>query len=237
MKKTLKNTKETTETDFSCEFCNAKFARERTVLSHICETKNRWLHKDNQSNRIAFQVFTTFYTKHSPTKQQKTYRDFIKSPYYMAFIKFANYCIDVKCINILRFSEWLLKNNIKIDNWNTDSNYTKFILDYLKTEDPFDAIKRSIEYCMDMCVSENLQHHDYLRYGNSNKICHAIATGRISPWLLYCSESGVRLLDTLNPDHVKIVIDYIKPEQWALRFHRESDITNQIKQLLKDARY
>ena len=91
MSTTLKKTKETSATDYSCEFCNAKFARERTILSHICETKSRWLNKDQQSNRIAFQVFTIFYAKHTSSKHPKTYLEFIKSPYYMAFIKFANY--------------------------------------------------------------------------------------------------------------------------------------------------
>ena len=61
--------------------------------------------------------------------------------------------------------------------------------------------------------------------------------GKISPWMLYQSGSGVHFLDTLNQDHVKIIIDYINPEQWALKFHREPDLTKQIKDLLKTAGY
>ena len=100
-----------------------------------------------------------------------------------------------------------------------------------------DAVRNSIEYCMDNCEQDNILHHDYLRYGNPNKICYAITTGRISPWMLYCSNSGIHFLDTLNQDHVKIIIDYINPEQWALKFHREPELKEQIRDTLKQAGY
>jgi hypothetical protein len=55
--------------------------------------------------------------------------------------------------------------------------------------------------------------------------------------MLYCSDSGVRFLETLNPEQVKIISDYINPEQWALKFHREPDLQKQIKDTLKQAGY
>ena len=41
---------------YGCEFCNRKFVREKTLLTHICETKNRWLDKDKISNRSGFKA-------------------------------------------------------------------------------------------------------------------------------------------------------------------------------------
>jgi hypothetical protein len=76
-----------------------------------------------------------------------------------------------------------------------------------------------------------------LRYGNANKLCYAITTGKISPWMLYQSDSGTRFLDTLNEGHVKMIIDYINPEQWAIKFKRDTDVTKQIKDTLKEAGY
>ena len=64
-----------------------------------------------------------------------------------------------------------------------------------------------------------------------------ITLGKISPWMLYHSDSGSRFLDTLNPDHVKIIIDYINPEQWALKFKKNPDDVNRVKDLLKQAGY
>jgi len=230
--------KKITETvDYSCEFCHRKFIREKTLLTHICETKHRWLEKDKQGNRIGFQSFLQFYTKHTTSKKVKTYEDFIRSAYYIAFIKFGSYCVNANVINVSRFVDWLLRDGVKLDSWASDISYTKFLIEYIRVENAFDAIHRSVEYCIELSGKENILSHDILRYGNSNRICHAITTGKISPWMLYCSESGTKFLDNLASDQVKLVIDYINPEQWALKLHREPELTKQIRDTLKQAGY
>jgi hypothetical protein len=232
----MKKTEET-KPAFSCEFCNRNFIREKTLVTHICETKHRWLEKDKQSNRMGFQSFLQFYKKHSASKKVKTYEEFIKSAYYIAFVKFGTYCVGSNVLNVPRYVDWLLANSIKLDNWATDTNYTKYLIDYLRKEDAFDAIHRSVESTIDWAEKDNILPKDYLRYGNMNRVCQLICNGKISPWLLYCSESGVRFLETLNPDHVKIINDYINPEQWALKFHREPELKKQITDTLKQAGY
>lgn len=239
---TLENTKETSATSkpakFSCEFCNREFARERTLISHLCETKQRWLNKDIGGNRLGFQAWLQFYAKNSMSKtKNKTYAEFIRSPYYLAFVKFGTYCVDVKVINLSMYVDWLLKNAIKLDVWATDSIYNRFLCEYLRIEDAFDAIHRSVKYCIDLAEKDNIQPNDVLRYVNPNRICHAVTLGKISPWLLYCSDSGIQFIETLNQDHVNIINDYINPQQWALKFHREPDVTRKIRDTLKDAGY
>lgn len=233
----MKKTEVINNTPYGCEFCNRKFIRESTVLKHICEYKHRWLDKDRHSNRIAFQTYIQFYQKNSSSKKQRTYEEFIKSAYYTAFVKFGNYCIDVNVLNIPRFLDWLIKNQIKIDSWNTDTNYNKFLIEYLRVEDPFDAIKRSVETTIELSEIEKIQSCDILRYGNSNRICQNIVNGKISPWMLYCSDSGIRFLDTLNETQVKIVTEYINPEQWAIKFKKNVNVVNQIKEILNAGNY
>lgn len=230
-------TKETEEIkeNFGCEFCNRKFLRESTVLKHICEYKHRFLEKDKRVNQIAFQAWLQFYKKNSTSKKNRTYEEFIKSPYYTAFVKFSNHCLSINAINIPRYVDWLLKNQIKIDTWNTDSVYNKFLIDYLRDEDPLDAVKRSIETTIDL--ADTILHKDVLRYGNKNKICYAITTGKISPWLLFLSESGVKFVESLDETQIKLVIDYIDPEKWAIKFKRNTDATKQVKELLAEAGY
>lgn len=222
---------------YSCEFCKAEFARESTILKHVCESKRRWLQKDLQGNRIAFQAFVQFYKKNSATKKNKTYEEFIKSPYYSAFVKFGNHCVEINALNISRYADWLVKNQIRIDTWTTDSVYTKYLLEYLRTEDALDAIARSVETTIEMAEKETIQSRDYLRYGNTNRVCHAITTGKISPWLLFQSDSGVRFLETLNPTQVKMIIEYIDPEKWAIKFHREPENVRTVKEILKVGGY
>lgn len=235
------STKKTEEIDkplkYGCDFCGRTFARETTIGKHICEYKNRWLNKDLQSNRIGFQAWLQFYQKNTSTKKKKTYEDFIKSAYYSAFVKFGAYCVNVNAINISRFTDWLLKNQVKVDTWCSDTVYTRYLIEYLRTEDPLDGIARSVETTIEWSSRDNILPKDYLRYGNPNRICQLISVGKITPWMLYQSQSGVEFLDKLNPDSAKMIIDYIDPEKWALKFHREPENVKQVKELLNAGGY
>lgn len=233
---TMKETQET-KSPYSCEFCKRSFIRESTVLKHICEYKHRWMDKDKQGNRLGFQSWVEFYKKNSTSKKQKTYEEFIRSAYYIAFVKFGSYCIDVNVLNVSRYIDWLLKNQIKIDSWCQDSNYTKFLIEYLRIEDPMDAIARSIETTINLAEVERILSKDYLRYGNSNKICYAITTGKLSPWILYHSASGKEFLDKLDESQIKMIIDYLNPELWAIKFKREPEKVDEVKSLLTLAGY
>jgi len=234
MRKTLATDK---PVKHGCEFCKREFVKETTLFSHMCEYKHRWLEKDKHSNRVGFQAWLQFYQNNTISKKSKSYEDFIKSAYYTAFIKFGAYCVGVNAINISRFTDWLLKNQIKIDNWCSDTTYNKYLVEYLRGENPFDAIHRSIETTIEWAEKDNILPKDYLRYGNTNRICQLICNGKISPWLLFQSNSGVSFLDTLTQDHVRMIFDYINPEQWALKFHREPDNVREIKEILHAGGY
>jgi len=223
--------------NYECEFCGRSFVRESTVINHICEYKHRWLEKDHGSNRLGFQCWLQFYKKNTASKKQKTYEDFIKSPYYTAFIKFGIYCTEINAINVSRFVDWLVKNKIKIDTWCSDETYTKYLIEYLRSENPMDALYRSIETTMELANVEGIQSKDYLRFGNKNKICYAISSGKISPWLLYQSSSGIEFMDNLDSTQIKMILEYINPEQWALKFLRDSDSVKQVKDILNISGY
>lgn len=100
-----------------------------------------------------------------------------------------------------------------------------------------DALARNIETTIKMAETERILAHDILRYGNPNKICYQITLGKISPWMLYQSESGVEFLSKLNADQVRIINDYINPEQWAIKFKRDPESATQVKDLLVAAGY
>lgn len=233
----MKKKEETLELENQCEFCKKVFKRNASIISHICETKRRWLDKDIQSNRIGFQTWLVFYEKNTMAKKPKSYADFIKSPYYLAFVKFGNYCIEANVINVVRYSEWLINNKINIDTWTTDTNYTKFVIDFLKYEDPFDAIYRSVETTIKLSEIDNVKSNDVLKYGNTNRICQHITNAKISPWMLYQSDSGKIFLERLNESQIKLIFDYINPEIWAIKFVKYSDQTKIIKELLQVGGY
>lgn len=76
-----------------------------------------------------------------------------------------------------------------------------------------------------------------LRYGNRNKICYEITKGKISPWMLYHSNSGLAFIESLDITQQKMIIEYINPEQWAIKFNKHKNLINEVKELLHAGGY
>ena len=203
---------------FQCEYCKKQFARETSIEVHMCEPKRRRLDKNERGVELGFQAYIRFYETMQGSAKLKTYDDFCESAYYKAFVKFGRYCVSTKTINPKQFMEWLLKNQKKIDRWASDQLYTEYLLDYLKVENVSDALSRAIEYSIDWSEKQSAPAHDCLRYGNSNALCYAIVTGRISPWVLYNSESGAKFLGELSTEQVAMIWPYIDSDLWQKKF-------------------
>jgi hypothetical protein len=201
-----------------CQYCKKQFARETSIEVHMCEPKRRRLNKTERGVELGFQAYIRFYETMQGSAKLKTHDDFCESAYYKAFVKFGRYCVSTKTINPKQFMEWLLKHQKKIDRWASDQLYTEYLLDYLKVENVSDALSRAIEYSIDWSEKQSAPAHDCLRYGNSNAICYAIITGRISPWVLYNSESGAKFLGELSTAQVSMIWPYIDSDLWQKKF-------------------
>jgi hypothetical protein len=203
---------------YQCEFCKKSFAKESTIVAHMCEPKRRRLEQSDRGVQLGLQAFVQFYRTLQGSNKAKTFEDFANSPYYRAFTKFGRYCVDTRVVNPPRMIDWLLKNNKKIDNWCSDKIYTEYLLYYLQTEAVGDALARAIEHSITWAEKNTAQPQDCLRYGNTNAICYAITAGRISPWVIYNSESGQGFLASLSSDQVAMIWQYINSDIWSKRF-------------------
>lgn len=219
----------------TCNFCKRDFVKETTLQVHMCEPKRRHREKDEKGVQLGLQAYLRFYEVMQGSSKLKTFDDFVESAYYKAFVKFGRYCVAVKVINVARFTDWLLKHNKKIDHWCKDSVYEEYLLDYLKIENPTDAVARAIEQSLSWSEETGYPAHDYLRHGNTNGICHAIVTGRISAWALYNSASGNELLERLSSEQLEIVWPYIDTDHWSRRFQDYLADTEYVKEILKQA--
>ena len=168
-------------------------------------------------------------------KKDKTYEDFTKSPYYNAFVKFGRYCVNIRAINFSSFTNWLLKNNKKLDRWCSDQLYTEYLIEYVRIEHVDDALARSIEWSIAWGEEHQAQPHDCLRYGNTNTICYALSSGRISPWCIYNSDSGIEFLGSLTEDQVAMIWPYIESDVWQRKFRDYPADVEYVKDILKQA--
>ena len=100
-----------------CKWCGKEFASERTLAAHMCVKKRRWADRDMSHIRLGHRAFQMFYEMNTSAKQLKSMEDFIMSQYYEAFVKFGRSCMTNEWLEPEKFTEWLIKNGVKLKQW------------------------------------------------------------------------------------------------------------------------
>ena len=220
---------------YVCQYCKREFTRETTLSAHVCEPKRRHQERGEKGVQLGLQAYLKFYEYSQGSARLKTWHDFAESPYYRAFVKFGRYCQNSHVINPVRFMDWLLRHNKKIDYWCQDSNYTEYLIDYLQHEAVEDALTRALIESIAWADETGFPDRDFLRYGNRNRLCHAVTTGRISAWVIYNCASGQEFLNELNSEQVAIVWPYINSDVWQQRFANYRADQQYAQEILKQA--
>ena len=219
--------------EFTCKFCNKSFKREKTLISHTCEQKRRHLNRNDKGVQIGLATYIKFYKFTQHVRTMKTYDDFTKSPYYSAFVKYGNYCINTKVVSIGRYSDYLIKGSKPLDKWCSDRMYSRFLDEFIKVEPVGDALTRTIEYSICWGTEKEMNSHDLFRYGGTNRILQAIEAGRVSPWVLYASQSGQEFVEGLSQEQISLIWDLVDPDKWQLIFNKNHEDFEFAKSTLK----
>jgi hypothetical protein len=223
---------------YKCRYCDKEYSKESTLAAHLCEQKRRFQQEKETGVQLGLRAYLRFYEVTQGSARLKSYEDFAASPYYNAFVKYGRYLVNIRAVNTVSFTDWLLKNNKKLDYWCKDTFYNEWLLEYLKKEAPQDALERALKEMQDYADTHPELANgftDYFRYGNVNRILHHITTGRISPWVLFNCDTGRAFLGSLSDDQVAIIIEYIYPDYWQKKFKDYMADTEWTKSVLGQA--
>jgi hypothetical protein len=219
-----------------CQYCKKEFRKESTLAAHLCEPRRRWQQENDAGVRLGFNSYLQFFTETQGSAKTKTYADFVESPYYSAFVKYGQYLIQIRAIDVTGFTKSLLKNNRKLDQWTKEAFYDEYLYELLRKEHPTVALERSFTEMQKWADTENKQFNNIFREGAPNKVCNMIVNGRISPWIIFNCDSGIEFLSSLNEEQVAMVFKFIEPDFWQRKLKDYIADAEFIKSVLKEAK-
>jgi hypothetical protein len=224
------------ELSYKCEHCGKLFAKEKTLVVHVCEQKRRYLGRDERHVQAGLLTYQRFYELTQKSKAAKTFEEFASSPYYTAFVKFGSFMINTAPIYPERFIDYVIKSGVKLDHWCRDELYDSYIRELIKIEPADGAIQRTIKTMMDWADTNSAPWEHYFQYVNLNRATHDIKEGLISPWLVLNTKSGKDLLKRMNDEQLEIVGPIVDPQFWIRRFKSLPADVELIKDVVKEAR-
>lgn len=218
-----------------CEHCGKGFAKEKTLMVHMCEPKRRYLQKDERRVQAGFYVYQKYYKLTQNVKKEKTYEEFVKSPHYNGFVKFGSFMSNVNPLYPDKYITWIIKSETPLDKWCREELYDRYVIELIKTENVETACERSINTMIKWSTENNSSFNHYFLYANRDKIVYDLRDGKVSPWILLQSESGRKFLQTITDQQLDIISPMIDPQFWLDKFKRFKDDAQFAKNLAKEA--
>lgn len=234
---TIKSKNQTNQKPYQCEFCERSFVREKSLINHLCEQKRRWFMKDEPHARIGFHSWLRWYELSSTNAQRKrkrTYEEFMKSRYFIAFVKFGQHVVDTGLINPDQFIDFVIKNSIRLDDWCKSAVYEYYIKQYVRKENVTEAMERVILLMEDWSIKTGEEWYDFFRKVEPAEALTLIRTGKISPWVLLNVDSSNNLLDRMTDEQLLLVDKYIGVSWWKRHFSRHKADTAFVQKTLKE---
>jgi hypothetical protein len=222
---------------FKCNYCGSAYMKEKTLLAHMCEQKRRALQEKEKHVQLGFYAFNQFYRLSAGAKQDKTYTDFRKSSFYNAFVKFGSFISNVRPLYPEKYIDYVVTSNVKLDHWCREEMYQKYAVELIRKEDVTTALERSVKTMMEW-ASENepAPWNHYFQHISLNRAVWNIKDGKISPWLVLNCTSGKEMLNKLNTEQLSLIYDVMDPEHWAMRFKRQPDDVQLVKDVAKESK-
>ena len=218
-----------------CKYCGAGFVRESTLQVHQCEPKRRDQQRGEKGVVIGFQTWLRFYELTQGSAKLKTYEDFCNNNFYNAFVKFGRHCVAISAVNVNQFMDYVLKKQIKIDNWCKDKVYEEYLYGILRSESSSDALERSIITMQEWSEETGNDITTYFTTVSANRFVQHILNGRVSCWAIYCCDNGIDKLGTLSEEQVTLLMPWIDPEFWQRKLHDYTADTEMTKHILTQA--
>jgi hypothetical protein len=207
---------------YKCKYCQKEFVRESTLATHLCEPKRRMLAKDTKQNRIAYQGWLLFRRlTMANIKNDKPYEEFITNRFFSDFMKLAKHIIDLGIEDPEGFVKFITMNSVPASKWHTAVVYETYVKDRTKKETVERAIERSVLNMKAWAERTNSTWEDYFVLVATPEAVQDIRMGRISPWCMFATDQGSRLVDRFEPGQVQQLIDYMEPQSWRAKVMRQ----------------
>ena len=220
---------------YTCQFCKSGFTKEKTLAVHLCEQKRRALAKTEKHVMLGYDTYNRFYRKTQNNKQDKTYEDFARSPYYNAFVKFGSFVSNVNPLYPDRFIDYVVTSGVKLDHWCRDELYDKYVIDLVRTETVETALQRTINHMMSWADDNNAQWNHYFLYVSLSRATFDIKDGKVSPWLVLNSPSGKAMIKKFTDDQLMAITSIMDVPFWLNRFKKLPADTELVRQVVKES--
>lgn len=221
--------------NFTCEVCSHEFVRQKTFEDHFCEGMQKQVIFKLPIGQAAF-----FYYKKwlllSKKNSHVTEETFLKSKYFLSFIKFIKFSNTVMLPDRLSYITYMIKFSILPIHWCMTDMYISFIKYLDVTYTPLQHVEQTIKTLTELSTIFNCTIDNVFRHLKSGDCINLLRSRKLSPWLLLLSAKFKTYIATdLTKEQQNLISEtIINPNLWNKRFTNNSNDVAIIKKTVSD---
>jgi hypothetical protein len=184
------------------------------------------MHKDDPETITGFVAFDMFY-RYGMKSTPRKFEDFAGSKFYSSFVKFGSYCVNVGVIDVDTYIHWLIKNGVKLNKWASDEIYMKFVQYYLKKERVERALERFVIH-----ASKTTYFDTFWETASGYLIASWVETGKISPWVIMCSDRAKAAISKMNKEQLDKVAANLDVDFWVRKIQKNPSDEKWVREII-----
>jgi hypothetical protein len=216
---------------YKCIHCDKNFAKERTLMAHMCERKRRAMQRDEKRVQAGFMAFNRFWQLTQGAKKLKTYEEFCDSSYYNAFVRFGSFVNNINPLYPDRFVDHVIKSGVKLDHWCRDELYEKYLYEIIKVEPVESAVQRSLQTMMEWGEDHKAEFVHYFNYVSLSRAVYDIRNGKISPWIILNTKTGQAMISKMSDEQLDMIAPAFDIGFWLKKFKEVPADTALVKEV------
>ena len=213
---------------FFCKFCDKYFVHEKRYLKHECEQMRRDAQFKSPQGQAAWQYYQ---------KWMRSYRRvvpdpsaFLKSTYYLSFMRFAKFVVDVNMPDTNIFIQMMRDEDIIPTMWTRDEVYVMYTNHLDRVSTPIIQAQITVDTLESISDEYECDISEVFDHLTANEVIQMLRQRRLSPWVLLHSDKFKQFFVNHTSGEERIVMEQvIKPSYWSEKFSSKPEDVQLMK--------
>lgn len=213
---------------YRCDFCGRTFQREVWYKKHTCTKKARFENAHKMEIILAYKLFNYWCRRQGFQKGrgERTFEDFIKSPYYNAFTRLAEYSKRVYLISAFQYLNWLIEMNVPEREWLSPRKLENYRLWTRKRDNPKEQCDITYRNAATWCEQQKVPVREFFRSITPGDALNWVRLNKLLPWVLFGYDRAVvDLLSRFDDEKLYALGEFLNNDHWIERVNEEADET------------
>ena len=222
---------------YKCTFCEREFVRKTWYEKHMCDKKRRFLDRNNITTIRAHRLFNHWQrrTRLLRRGQMKSMDEFMRSPFYNAFVNLAEFTTAEYVVSGFKYVDWLVDNEIPQVKWCNPRDLDDYRTYLRESEDPEAQAETSCKNIRVWCADNGIQMPEFFKTITPGQAFNMVRENKLSPWVLLGYQPAVRdLTSRFKQDMLFQLNEHINVQYWMDKADGDAEAVARVTSLMDE---